>query len=81
MSLDTIGLSKEDLADAYELLMKNQQEFYSDTPIGRYCREEALRHFKQEHPNCSSIEQLAIYADLENDTDIKNACAMKIEAM
>lgn len=33
------------------------------------------------HPECTTIESLAIQADLENDHDIKNVCVMKLDAI
>ena len=73
-------LSKEDIADAYETLMINNEEFLSDTPGGTYLRNEALNHFKHNHPECDTVEQMMIYADLEDDVDVKNACMIKIDA-
>lgn len=75
-----IDLSKNDIADAYEMLVNNTSEFLSDTPGGQYLRQEAMKHFKMDHPDCITIEQLAMQADLDNDIDIKNACMLKIDA-
>ena len=72
--------SKEEIADAYETLVTNQQEFLSDTDGGHYLRREALKRFKNSHPDCETIEQLAIIADLENNVDVKNACTIKLNA-
>ena len=74
------SLTKEDIADAYEILVKHQQEFLSKDARGNYLREEALRHFKASHPDCQTIEQLAMCADLEDNIDVKNACILKLEA-
>lgn len=74
------NLTKEDIADAYETLIKHQQEFLSNDARGNYLREEALRHFKALHPDCLTIEQLAMCADLEDNVDVKNACILKLEA-
>ena len=72
--------SKEEIADAYEILVMNQQEFLSYTEGGNYLRREAMQHFKNDHPDCRTIEQLAIQADLEDNIDIKNACTLKLNA-
>ena len=74
------SFSKDELADAYETLVLNQQEFLSSTEGGKYLRREVLRHFKDAHPECQTIEQLAMQADLDDDIDVKNACTIKIEA-
>ena len=71
-SIDTF--SKEEIADAYETLITNKQEFLSDTEGGHYLRREALKRFKDAHLDCETIEQLAIIADLEDNVDVKNAC-------
>ena len=75
-----INLSKNDIADAYEMLVNNTNEFLSDTPGGQYLRHEAMKYFKMDHPDCTTIEQLAMQADLDNNIDIKNACMLKIDA-
>ena len=72
--------SKEELADAYEMLVINQQEFLSNTEGGHYLRREAMKHFKNAHPKCETIEQLAMQADLEDDVDVKNICIIKMNA-
>ena len=72
--------SKEEIADAYETLVTNQQEFLSDTEGGHYLRREAIRRFKNSHPDCETIEQLAMQADLEDNVDVKNACTIKLNA-
>ena len=77
-SIDTF--SKEEIADAYEMLVTNQQEFLSDTENGHYLRREAIRRFKNSHPDCDTIEQLAMQADLEDNVDVKNACVIKLNA-
>ena len=77
-SIDTF--SKEEIADAYETLVTNQQEFLSDTEGGHYLRREVLKHFKDAHLDCETIEQLAIIADLEDNVDVKNACMIKLNA-
>ena len=77
-SIDTF--SKEEIANAYETLVTNQQEFLSDTESGHYLRREAMRHFKNSHPDCDTIEQLAMQADLEDNVDVKNACVIKLNA-
>ena len=77
-SIDTF--SKEEIADAYETLVINQQEFLSDTEGGHYLRREVLKHFKDAHLDCETIEQLAIIADLEDNVDVKNACMIKLNA-
>ena len=74
------AFSKEEIADAYETLVTNQQEFLSDTEGGHYLRREAMRHFKNSHPDCDTIEQLAMQADLEDNVDVKNACTIKLNA-
>ena len=74
------AFSKEEIADAYETLVTNQQEFLSDTEGGHYLRREAMRHFKNSHPECDTIEQLAMQADLEDNVDVKNACTIKLNA-
>ena len=74
------SFSKEEIAAAYEILVQHQQEFLSDDPRGNYLRSEALRHFKALHPDCLTIEQLAMCADLEDNVDVKNACILKLEA-
>lgn len=71
---------KEEIADAYEMLITNQQEFLSDTEGGHYLRREAMKHFKDAHLDCKTVEQLAMQADLEDNFDIKNACKIKIDA-
>lgn len=78
LSID--NFTKEELANAYETLIVHQEEFLSDYPLGSYLRQEALKHFKDSHPECKTIEQLAMMADLEDDVDIKNACVLKIDA-
>ena len=77
-AIDTF--SKEEIADAYETLVANQQEFLSDTEGGRYLRREAMKHFKDSHPEYDTIEQLAMQADLEYNVDVKNACTIKLNA-
>ena len=77
-SIDTF--SKEEIADAYDTLVANQQEFLSDTEGGHYLRREAMRRFKDSHPECDTIEQLAMQADLEDNVDVKNACTIKLNA-
>ena len=72
------AFSKEEIADAYETLVTNQQEFLSDTEGGHYLRREAMRHFKNSHSDCDTIEQLAMQADLEDNVDVKNACVIKL---
>ena len=72
--------SKEELADAYEMCVINQEAFLSDTPYGFRLRQEAFNHFKQGHPNCQTVEQIAVQADLENNVDVKNACILKMNA-
>ena len=74
------AFSKEEIADAYETLVTNQQEFLSDTEGGHYLRREAMRHFKNSHSDCDTIEQLAMQADLEDNVDVKNACTIKLNA-
>ena len=74
------AFSKEEIADAYETLVTNQQEFLSDTEGGHYLRREAMRRFKDSHPECDIIEQLAMQADLEDNVDVKNACTIKLNA-
>lgn len=74
------AFSKKEIADAYETLVTNQQEFLSDTEGGHYLRREAMRRFKDSHPECDTIEQLAIQADLEDTVDVKNACTIKLNA-
>ena len=74
------AFSKEEIADAYETLVTNQQEFLSDTEGGHYLRREAMRRFKDSHPECDTIEQLAMQADLEDNVDVKNACTIKLNA-
>ena len=74
------AFSKEEIADAYETLVTNQQEFLSDTEGGHYLRREAMRRFKNSHPDCKTIEQLAMQADLEDNVDVKNACTIKLNA-
>ena len=74
------AFSKEEIADAYETLVTNQQEFLSDTEGGHYLRREAMRRFKNSHPDCDTIEQLAMQADLEDNVDVKNACTIKLNA-
>ena len=78
LSID--AFSKDELADAYEMCVANQEEFLSDTPQGRWLRQEVLAHFKARHADCHTVEQLAMQADLENDIDVKNACMLKINA-
>ena len=72
--------SKEELADAYETCITNQEAFLSDTIYGFRLRREALEHFKYGHPNCQTVEQIAVQADLENNVDVKNACILKMNA-
>ena len=74
------GFTEDEIADAYEICIMNQQEFLSDTEGGKYLRREVLKHFRDRHPDCKTIEQLAIWADLENDVDVKNACNIRIDA-
>ena len=74
------AFSKEEIADAYETLVTNQQEFLSDTEGGHYLRREALKRFKDAHLDCETIEQLAIIADLEDNVDVKNVCTIKLNA-
>ena len=74
------AFSKEEIVDAYETLVTNQQEFLSDTEGGRYLRREAMKRFKDSHPECDTIEQLAMQADLEDNVDVKNACTIKLNA-
>ena len=74
------SFSKAEIADAYEILVLNQQEFLSDSAGGRYLRSEVMRHFKDSHPDCTTPEQMAMAADLEDDIDVKNACIIKINA-
>lgn len=74
------GFTEDEIVDAYEMCVTHQEEFLSNDPGGQYLRQEALKHFKDAHPECKTIEQLAMYADLENDTDVKNACVIKIDA-
>ena len=74
------AFSKEEIVDAYETPVTNQQEFLSDTEGGHYLRREVLKHFKDAHLDCETIEQLAIIADLEDNVDVKNACAIKLNA-
>lgn len=50
LSID--AFSKDELADAYEMCVANQEEFLSDTPHGRQLRQEALNHFKERYPSC-----------------------------
>lgn len=74
------AFSKEEINDAYEMLVAHQQEFLSDTEGGHYLRREAMKHFKDSHPECDTIEQLAMQADLEDNVDVKNACVIKLNA-
>ena len=37
-----------------------------------------MKHFKDSHPECDTIEQLAMQADLEDNVDVKNACTIKL---
>ena len=83
MSVQALSIddfTKEELADAYEILVTHQEEFLSDDLRGSYLRQQALKHFKDSHPKCKTIEQLAVMADLEDDVDVKNACVLKIDA-
>ena len=83
MSVQALSIddfTKEELADAYETLVTHQEEFLSDDLRGSYLRQQALKHFKDSHLECKTIEQLAVMADLEDDVDVKNACVLKIDA-
>ena len=74
------GFTKDEIADAYEACVINQDAFLSDTLQGIRLRQEAMKHFKDVHPECKTVEQLAMQADLEDDIDVKNACILKINA-
>ena len=72
--------SKEEIADAYEIVVRNQEEFLSATDGGKRLRQEVVKHFKDSHPECTTNEQLAMQADLEDDIDAKNVFKLKIDA-
>ena len=74
------GFSKEEIASAYEDLVMHQHEFESNTRGGDYLRQEVFKHFKENHPECSTVEELAIHADLEDNTAAKFVCQVKLDA-
>lgn len=74
------GFSKEEIASAYEDLVMHQHEFESNTESGDYLRQEVFKHFKEDHPECSTVEELAIHADLEDDSAAKFVCQVKLDA-
>lgn len=74
------GFSKEEIASAYEDLVMHQHEFESNTEGGANLRQEVFKHFKEDHPECSSTEELAIHADLEDNSAAKFVCQVKLDA-
>ena len=72
--------TQQELDDAKTLLLRNINEFYSNTESGHKLRMNALKMFKEQHSiKTDDVVVLAIEADLENDVDISNA--LKIEQM
>ena len=62
------------------MLLRNINEFYSNTESGHKLRMNALKMFKEQHSiKTDDVVVLAIEADLANDIDISNA--LKIEEM
>ena len=72
--------TQQELDDAKTLLLRNINEFYSNTESGHKLRMNALKIFKEQHSiDVDDVVVLAIEADLANDIDISNA--LKIEQM
>ena len=72
--------TQQELDDAKTLLLRNINEFYSNTESGHKLRMNALKMFKEQHSiKTDDVVVLAIEADLANDIDISNA--LKIEEM
>lgn len=73
LALSTEDFSQQEIDAAYQLLVCNQEAFFSDTSYGHRLRQEVIEKFKKDHLESKTFEQLAIQADLADDVDVKNA--------
>ena len=65
---------QQELDDAKTLLLRNINEFYSNTESGHKLRMNALKMFKEQYSiKTDDVVVLAIEADLANDIDVHNA--------